>query len=65
MAADGTDTPAFIEGLIADRSKRMNADVCRCDAQIQLNASKLIGQHLPQHSDGKHTATETEELFQG
>lgn len=67
MAAKGTGTLIFIDDFTADSSSRMNAEVWRnivC-AQIQSNASKLIGQHfiIPQGNDPKHTITATRRAF--
>lgn len=52
-AASGTGSLTFIDDRSPDRSSRMNCDMYRFSAQIQLNAGKPIGQHfkVQMHND--------------
>lgn len=45
-AASGTGSLTFIDDRSPDRSSRMNCDMYRFSAQIQLNAGKPIGQRF-------------------
>ena len=48
LAANGTSSSVFIADATADRSSRMNSEVCRAMFSVytQPNASKLIGEHF-------------------
>ena len=66
MAANGTCSLVFIDDMTADKSSRMNAEVFRAiSAQIQPNASKLIGRCFTAQMDNdlKHTAKVTQYFF--
>lgn len=69
MAAYGIGSVMVIDGVISDRSRRMNSGVFRTipSAQIQLNAGKLIGWHftVQMANEPKHTVKSTQELLKG
>ena len=66
-AASGTGSLVFINYVTQDRSSRMNSGVFRdiLWAQIQPNASKLIGQLfiIQRDNDPKHKAKATQEFI--
>ena len=68
MAANGTDSLVFIDGVTADKRSRMNSEVFwpMLSAHIiQPNASELIGRRFTVQMDNdlKHTAKATKEFF--
>ena len=67
MAASGTGSLVFIDDVTADKSSRMKAEVfgATLSAQIQPNASKLIGRcfTVQLDIDLKHTAKATKDIF--
>jgi hypothetical protein len=64
MAANGTGSLVFIDDVTADKSVRIHFEVFRpiLSAQIQPNASKLIGRCFTAQMDNdlKHTAKVTQ-----
>ena len=64
MAANGTGSLVFFDDVTAGKSNRMNSEVLRAilSAQIQPNASKLIGRRftLQMDNDPKHTPKATQ-----
>lgn len=67
MAANGTRSLVFTDDVTADRSSRMNSDVCRAtpSAQIQPNVVKPIGRpfRVQMDYDPKHTVEATQEFL--
>ena len=67
MAANGTGSLVFIDGVTADKSSRMNSEVFRAilSAHFQPNASELIGRcfTVQMDNDAKHTAKATKAFF--
>lgn len=65
MASNGPGSLVFVDDVTADKSSRMNTEVFRAilSAQIQSNASKLIGLRFIVQMDPKHTAKATQYFF--
>lgn len=54
-----------VDDVTADRNRGMNSEVqwAILSAQVQLNATGLIGQHFSVQNEPKHTEKAMEELF--